>query len=337
MDLHQQIETLRQAFDAAIASVTSEKEWNDVRVNYLGKKSTVTSLLKSLKDCSPEERKIIGKEVNELRAHFETSLDTLKAGFSTQIARISDPTIPGRIAVLGKEHPLTTVFNRVNEIFTAMGFAVAEGPEIEDEWHNFDALNIPATHPSRDMQDTFYLQQKGLLLRTHTSPVQIRTMQSQKPPIAIIAPGRVFRSDALDASHSPVFHQVEGLLVDKNVTFAHLKGVLTAFLQEMFEVDSLNMRFDNSFFPFTEPSAEVHMGCIFCKGKGCKVCKGSGWIEMGGAGMVDPAVFTAVGIDPEVYTGFAFGMGIERIAMLKYDIPDMRYLYENDMRMLRTM
>jgi phenylalanyl-tRNA synthetase alpha chain len=218
-----------------------------------------------------------------------------------------------------------------------MGFAVAEGPEIEDEWHNFDALNIPATHPSRDMQDTFYLQQKGLLLRTHTSPVQIRTMQSQKPPIAIIAPGRVFRSDALDASHSPVFHQVEGLLVDKNVTFAHLKGVLTAFLQEIFEVDSLNMRFDNSFFPFTEPSAEVHMGCIFCKGKGCKVCKGSGWIEMGGAGMVDPAVFTAVGIDPEVYSGFAFGMGIERIAMLKYDIPDMRYLYENDIRMLRTM
>ncbi len=337
MDLRQQLETLRKAFDADIASVSSEKAWNDVRVIYLGKKSTVIALLKNLKDCTPDERKIIGKEVNDVRVYFETTLDAMHERFSTISTHIADPTVPGRVSVVGKEHPLSTVLNRVYEIFSAMGFAVAEGPEIEDEWHNFDALNIPATHPSRDMQDTFYLNQNGMLLRTHTSPVQIRTMKSTKPPIAIIAPGRVFRSDALDASHSPVFHQVEGLLVDKQVTFSHLKGVLTAFLQEMFEVESLNMRFDNSFFPFTEPSAEVHMGCIFCKGKGCKVCKGSGWIEMGGAGMVDPAVFTAVGIDPEVYSGFAFGMGIERIAMLKYDIPDMRYLYENDMRMLKTM
>ncbi len=337
MDLRQQLETLKRAFDADIASASTEKAWNDVRVTYLGKKSTVFTLLKSLKDVSPEERKIIGKEVNTLRSYFEQHIDELQKTISVSTVSAFDPTLPGRCNVIGKEHPLTTVMKRVDEIFSAMGFSVAEGPEIEDEWHNFDALNIPATHPSRDMQDTFYLKQKGMLLRTHTSPVQIRTMQTQKPPIAIIAPGRVFRSDALDASHSPVFHQVEGLMIDKNITFAHLKGVLTAFLQEMFEVESLNMRFDNSFFPFTEPSAEVHMGCIFCKGKGCKVCKGSGWIEMGGAGMVDPAVFQAVGIDPEIYTGFAFGMGIERIAMLKYDIPDMRYLYENDLRMLRTM
>jgi len=330
------IKNIIDDFDRSCAAVTSSEEWNEVRVRFLGKKSAVTALMKQLKDAPPEEKRTLGKEINEAKDYMERSLEEKKkeAGRDEQ-KKLPDWSLPGRGQIPGKVHPLTTVRRQMEDIFIRMGFDIKQGPEMETAWHCFDALNIPETHPSRDEQDTFYLNKKNMVLRTHTSPVQIRTMLEQKPPIYMIAPGRVYRNDVLDASHSPVFHQVEALAVDEKITFGDLKGVIYAFLTELFG-SQVKTRFDNSFFPFTEPSAEVYMSC-FCGGKGCSVCKGSGWLEIGGAGMVDPEVFRAVNIDPERWSGFAFGFGLERMAMLMYGVPDIRYFYENDLRMLTTI
>ncbi len=329
------LKSLRGRFDEAAAGIGDKQLWNEARVRFLGKKSEINGLMRSLRELAPEEKKTAGKEINALKQYMEERLSDILAGIGVSGVSVSDPTLPGRAAELGREHPLTTVTKRIEEIFVRMGFQVKRGPEVESEWHCFDALNIPESHPARDEQDTFYVDREKTVLRTHTSPVQIRTMLAEKPPIYMIAPGRVYRSDVLDASHSPVFRQVESLAVDKGISFGDLKGVIYNFLSELFG-SSVKTRFDNSFFPFTEPSAEVYMGC-FCGGKGCSVCKGSGWLEIGGAGMVDPEVFRSVGIDPEAYSGFAFGFGIERMAMLMYGVPDIRYFYENDLRMLRNM
>ncbi len=332
MKIIQQLEELRQSFDKAAAEINSEKEWNDVRVAFTGKKSSINDFMRLLREASPQEKKTLGKEINIVKKYMADKLDEIKESFAAASVDVADMTLPGRRVLLGREHPLTTVRKEIETIFARMGFSVKEGPEVESEWHCFDALNIPESHPARDEQDTFYMDMEKMVLRTHTSPVQIRTMLKEKPPIYMIAPGRVYRSDVLDASHSPVFHQVESLAVDKGITFGDLKGVIYTFLSELFG-SSIKTRFDNSFFPFTEPSAEVYMSC-FCGGKGCSVCKGSGWLEIGGAGMVDPEVFKSVDIDPEEYSGFAFGFGIERMAMLMYGVPDIRYFYENDLRML---
>jgi len=332
----EKIGPLLQAFHKECNAAASPGEWNDVRVKYLGRKSVIMEMMKLLKTLSPEDKKILGKEVNKAKAEMERALEDKKRAVESCKGQIAvDWTLPARGVLPAKVHPLTTVRRQMEDIFIRMGFDIRQGPDMETEWHCFDALNIPETHPARDEQDTFYLNREKMVLRTHTSPVQIRTMLEEKPPIYMIAPGRVYRNDVPDASHSPVFHQVEALAVDENITFGDLKGVIYAFLSELFG-SGVKTRFDNSFFPFTEPSAEVYMSC-FCGGKGCSVCKGSGWLEIGGAGMVDPEVFRAVGIDPEKYTGFAFGFGLERMAMLMYGVPDIRYFYENDLRMLTTM
>ncbi len=308
---------------------------DDVRVWALGRKAgQVTALLKTLRDVPPEERPRAGEAANRVKEAIEQALDARTAAVeaaSRPELQPLDVTLPGRRSPLGRLHPLTQVARDIESIFVALGFRVATGPEIEDERHNFEALNTPADHPARDMQDTFYLG-GPFLLRTQTSPVQIRLMESGPPPIRAIMPGRVFRRDS-DATHSPMFHQVEGLAVDRQVSMADLKGVLMAFLRAFFG-DQTRARFRPSFFPFTEPSAEVDIGCVLCAGKGCRVCKGSGWLEVLGCGMVDPEVFRAVGYDPEDVTGYAFGMGIERLTMLRYAIDDMRLLFENDHRFL---
>ncbi len=307
------------------------------KVKFLGKKGEVTQLLKRMRELSPEERPIFGKLVNELKELLEGMIEEkekelreLEKRKRLERERV-DITLPGRRPNIGVKHPITRAMDEIVEVFVGMGFQVAEGPEIEEDYYNFEALNIPPDHPARDMQDTFYITDR-LLLRTHTSPVQIRVMKKYPLPIRIIAPGRVYRRD-FDVSHTPMFHQVEGLLVDERVSFAELKGTLSEFAKRIFG-ESTRVRFRPSFFPFTEPSAEMDIECVICKGSGCRVCKGTGWLEILGCGMVDPEVFKSVGYDPEKISGYAFGLGVERIAMLKYGVDDIRLFFENDLRFL---
>ena len=312
---------------------------NEVRVSALGKKGALTELLKSMKEVAPQDRPKVGQMVNEVRAEIEAALETEKAKLEdrTMEARLKneviDVTLPAKKNSVGHRHPNTIALEEVERIFVGMGYEVVRGPEIEKDYYNFEALNIPKDHPARDEQDTFYINEE-IVLRTQTSPVQVRTMEQGKLPIRMIAPGRVFRSDEVDATHSPSFHQIEGLVIDKNISFADLKGTLEVFAKELFGPDT-KTKFRPHHFPFTEPSAEVDVSCFKCGGKGCRFCKGSGWIEILGCGMVHPHVLEMCGIDPEEYTGFAFGVGLERIALLKYEIDDMRLLYENDIRFLK--
>ena len=336
---HPRVDAILEEARGATAAAHSAAELEQVRVRFLGRQGALTQLLRSLGTLPPEERPVVGAAANEAKRQLEALLET-RVDEARQAERVSerrrqrlDLTLPGRRPPLGTVHPLTRVHDEIVTIFAGLGFSVAEGPDIETDYYNFEALNIPADHPARDMQDTFYLP-GGLLLRTHTSPVQIRTMLAQKPPVRIVVPGRVHRRDVPDASHSPVFHQVEGLAVDRHVTMADLKGTLELFAREMFGPKS-RIRFRPSFFPFTEPSAEVDVVCFLCGGDGCRVCKQSGWLEILGSGMVHPQVLKNVGYDPEEVTGWAFGMGIERIAMLKYGIDDIRLFFENDLRFLK--
>ena len=309
-----------------------------LRVAYIGKKGVLTQQLKRIGSLPPEQRPEFGNAVNEAKNAVAALIEERRADLEKESivrqlhAEQIDVTLPGRGNRTGSLHPLSQTMDRLLEIFRKMGFEVADGPEIEDDFHNFEALNIPPNHPARAMHDTFYVD-GGLLLRTHTSPVQIRYMREHKPPIRVIAPGRVYRCDS-DQTHTPMFHQIEGLAVDENISFADLKGVLITFLRAFFETD-LNVRLRPSYFPFTEPSAEVDISCVFCSGKGCRVCKKTGWLEVLGSGMVHPQVCTNVGIDPERYTGFAFGLGVERLTMLRYGVDDLRLFFENDLSFLR--
>ncbi len=322
----------------ALAEASSTEAVEALRVRYLGKKGLLTEQLKRLGDMPPDQRPQVGKWVNEVKEALQSQISARKQGLAQEAVsdRLHreqlDITLPGRGVGIGGLHPVTRTLQRLEELFVRMGFEVAEGPEVEDDYHNFEALNIPENHPSRAMHDTFYFDEH-LLLRTHTSPVQIRYMKQHRPPLRIIASGRVYRCDS-DVTHTPMFHQTEGLLVDEDVSFADLKGVLVHFLEQFFE-KRLSVRFRPSFFPFTEPSAEVDISCVMCAGKGCRVCKGSGWLEVLGCGMVHPEVFRHVDIDSERYIGFAFGLGVERLAMLRYRINDIRLFYENDLRFLR--
>jgi phenylalanyl-tRNA synthetase alpha chain len=322
-----------------VKAAKSLKELEDLRVKYLGKKGEVTSVLKNMKDLSNEERPIIGKMANDVREAIENLLDSVKEDkkriemdIQLQTEGI-DVTMPSKKSLRGHKHPLNVALDEIKEIFLGMGFKIAEGPEIDTVYHNFDALNAPVDHPSRSLSDTFYINEE-LILRTQTSPIQVRTMKSQKPPIRIIAPGRCFRNDEIDATHSPMFHQIEGLVVDKDITMADLKGTLDMFAKRLFGSQT-RTKFRPHYFPFTEPSGEVDVSCFKCGGEGCRFCKGSGWIEILGCGMVHPNVLSECGIDPEVYTGFAFGMGLDRITMLKYEIDDIRILFENDIRLIK--
>ncbi|MEK7734707.1 MAG: phenylalanine--tRNA ligase subunit alpha [Pseudomonadota bacterium] len=332
------MDTLRATGEAEIAAVGTLASLEDLRVRYLGKKGVVTEQLKLLGTLPPEERPAFGKRVNDVKEALALAIgsrrDQLERdGLDARLqGETIDVTLPGRGAGMGGLHPITRTLERLEAIFVSMGFSLADGPEIEDDYHNFEALNIPANHPSRAMHDTFYVDEHRLL-RTHTSPVQIRYLETQRPPLRVIAAGRVFRRDS-DVTHTPMFHQIEGLMVDEQVTFADLKGVLRDFLQNFFE-KSLPVRFRPSYFPFTEPSAEVDIGCVICEAKGCRVCKQTGWLEVLGCGMVHPEVFRHVGIDSERFTGFAFGLGVERLAMLRYGVNDLRLFYENDLRFLR--
>jgi phenylalanyl-tRNA synthetase alpha chain len=323
----------------AIQTAQSVAALDELRVRYLGKKGEVTTLLKSLGKLSAEERPAAGERINEVKQTLADEIDAKRqqlegAALNARLAaeRI-DVTLPGREQASGGLHPVTLTLERIEGLFTRIGYDVAVGPEIEDDYHNFEALNIPAHHPARGMADTFYFDATRLL-RTHTSPVQVRTMKSSEPPIRIVCPGRVYRSDS-DLTHTPMFHQVEGLLIDEGVSFADLKGTIEDFLQAFFERDDLSVRFRPSYFPFTEPSAEVDIQCVMCSGAGCRVCSHSGWLEVMGCGMVHPEVFRHSDIDTERYTGFAFGMGAERLAMLRYGVNDLRLFFENDLRFLR--
>jgi phenylalanyl-tRNA synthetase alpha chain len=322
----------------AINAAQQPAELESLRVQYLGKKGELTSQLKQIGSLPPAERPIFGDLVNQIKQelaellnHKKTSLEHAELAASLAAEKI-DVTLPGRGIGTGGIHPVTRTMQRIEDIFIGMGFGVAQGPEVEDDFHNFEALNIPPEHPARAMHDTFYVEE-NTLLRTHTSPVQVRYMLDEKPPINIIAPGRVYRCDS-DITHTPMFHQVEGLMVDEGISFADLKGVLTHFLQQFFEAD-LKIRLRPSYFPFTEPSAEVDISCVFCASKGCRVCKNTGWIEILGCGMVHPEVFRHVGIDSEKFTGFAFGVGVERLTMLRYGVDDLRLFFENDLTFLR--
>jgi phenylalanyl-tRNA synthetase alpha chain len=335
--MKEQLDALSAAMFADLESALSEKALLELKVRYLGKKGELTQVMKCLGTLSASERPLAGQAINTLKERFEEELASRLADAKQgdKIRRLAseriDVTLPGRRNSVGTRHPVTLVVEEVSEIFAGLGFQVAEGPEIELDFYNFEALNFPKDHPARDMQDTFFLDGERLL-RTHTSPVQVRTMLRHAPPVRIIAPGTVYRCDS-DATHSPMFHQIEGLMVDKGITFGDLKGILTIFINQYFG-KGIGMRLRPSFFPFTEPSAEVDIACVICKGTGCRVCKNTGWLEILGAGMVDPEVFRHVGYDPDQVTGFAFGMGIERMAMLKYGINDMRFLFENDIRFL---
>jgi phenylalanyl-tRNA synthetase alpha chain len=325
--------------ESELNSITSKPELLNAKSRIIGKKSQLNSLMKNIKDIAPEDRREFGQLINEAKNYLQNLIDKRteiidELIYKEQIAssRI-DLTMPGRRIVQGGLHPLTKIWREVEDTFLSMGFEIADGFDVEDEFHNFDALNTPKDHPSRNLADTFYVED-NILLRTQTSTVQIRTMENYQPPIRIIAPGRCYRNDKMDASHSPVFHQVEALVVDENISFADLKDTLNIFVQKMFGPNTKS-RIRPHFFPFTEPSAEIDISCVNCGGSGCRICKNSGWLEMGGAGMVDPAVLETVGIDPEKYTGYAFGLGIDRITMLKYNIPDLRILFENDIRFLK--
>lgn len=325
--------------ESELNSINTKPELLNAKSRIVGKKSELNSLMKNIKEVAPDERREFGQLVNEAKTYLQNLIDNRTSIideliYKEQVAssRI-DLTMPGRKTVQGGLHPLTRIWREVEDTFLSMGFEIADGYDVEDEFHNFDALNTPKDHPSRNLADTFYVDD-NLLLRTQTSTVQIRTMENHQLPIKIIAPGRCYRNDKMDASHSPVFHQVEALVVDENVSFADLKDTLNIFVQTMFG-KNIKSRIRPHFFPFTEPSAEIDISCVNCGGSGCRVCKNSGWLEMGGAGMVDPAVLETVGIDSEKYTGYAFGLGIDRITMLKYNIPDMRILFENDLRFLK--
>jgi phenylalanyl-tRNA synthetase alpha chain len=332
------LQRLIQSARAEIAERVDLRALEDIRVRLLGKKGEITALLKSLGAMEPEARKAAGAKINEAKEALTRLLDDRRAALEAeklaeQLANETiDVTLPGRGQMIGGLHPVTRVRRRIEQIFRNAGFAVADGPEIEDDWHNFEALNIPANHPARAMHDTFYFGD-GRLLRTHTSPVQVRVMQSQQPPVRVIVPGRVYRNDS-DMTHTPMFHQVEGLVVDEGITFANLKACLHEFMQALFEKD-VKMRLRPSYFPFTEPSAEVDISCVACGGSGCRVCKNTGWVEVAGCGVVHPHVLRAVNIDPERYTGYAFGMGIDRLTMLRYNVTDIRMYFENDLRFLR--
>ena len=330
--MDEQLKALERAFEAEIAQAASLEALELLRVRFLGRKGELTGILRQMGSLSAEERPRIGALANQVKAAMEQALEArLAAVAGARIEQGLDVTLPGRPRPLGSVHVLNSVMAEIEDVFAGLGFELATGPEVEDDYHCFEALNIPAHHPARDMQDTFYFP-GGTLLRTHTSPVQIRTMEASGVPVRIYAPGKVFRCDS-DVTHSPMFHQVEGLWVDRGITFAHLRGVLYEFIQRLFG-SQVPLRFRPSFFPFTEPSAEVDMGCIMCGGSGCRVCSGTGWLEILGCGMVDPAVFGYVNVDSEEYTGFAFGLGVERVAMLKYGISDIRLFFENDLRFL---
>ena len=332
------LQQIRQQAAEALANASDPKTLDELRVRYLGKKGELTAILKQMGKLSAEERPKVGQLANEVRAAIEALVDERSAAIKAAMLNQKlaqeklDVTMPGKAAPIGKPHPLTRVLDEVKEIFLGMGFSVSEGPEVETDYYNFEALNIPKDHPARDTQDTFYIND-NVLLRTQTSPVQIRTMEKQKPPIRVIAPGRVYRSDAVDATHSPLFHQIEGLVVDKGVTMADLKGTLEMFVKRLYGEESV-VRFRPHHFPFTEPSAELDVQCFACHGEGCRLCKGEGWIEVLGCGMVHPKVLSICGIDPEEYSGFAFGIGLERIVMRRYGIDDLRLFYENDLRFL---
>ncbi|WP_219988602.1 phenylalanine--tRNA ligase subunit alpha [Leucothrix pacifica] len=322
-----------------LSAAASLAALDEVRVRYMGKKGILTDQLKQLGQLPAEQRREAGQEINKAKQALAAALEARKESMQEEAlnerlqAERVDVTLPGRAAETGSLHPITLTIKRIEAIFAQLGFDVVEGPEIEDDFHNFTALNVPEHHPARAMHDTFYFDD-GLLLRTHTSSVQIHTMEDNEPPYRVIAPGRVYRCDS-DVTHSPMFHQVEGLMVDKDVTFSDLKGVLDAFFKAFFEVDELPVRFRASYFPFTEPSAETDIQCVLCEGEGCKVCSHTGWLEVMGCGMVHPEVLKHTGVDPEKYTGFAFGFGVERLAMLRYGIDDLRILFDNDTRFLQ--
>jgi phenylalanyl-tRNA synthetase alpha chain len=330
--MERQLEELQKSFLEDLEHISKPDEIEPLRIGYLGRKGRLTGILRQMGSLGLDERPRMGALSNQLKVFMEQALDERALSFAPdKPVQGIDVTLPGRVLKRGSIHVINQVMGEIEDIFGNLGFVIASGPEVEDDYHNFEALNIPENHPARDMQDTFYFN-KGVLLRTHTSPVQIRVMESRGLPVRIIAPGKVYRCD-FDVSHSPMFHQVEGLWVEEGITFAHLKGVLYEFIHTLFGHD-IPLRFRASFFPFTEPSAEVDMGCIICKGKGCRVCKNTGWLEILGCGMVDPEVYRFVGIDPEKVTGFAFGLGVERVAMLKYSIDDIRLFYDSDLRFL---
>jgi phenylalanyl-tRNA synthetase alpha chain len=333
--MEEELQRLKAEAMARLGEISQESELEEFRIKYLGRKGAFSGLMKQLGKVDPADRPRMGQLANSVKQEMEGAYsDRLEgvAGSSGSSAEASkDLSLPGRTQALGRLHPVTQIMEEVCGIFEGLGFAVAEGPDVETDFYNFEALNIPPHHPARDMHDTFYISD-SILLRTHTSPMQIRAMEGKEPPLRMIAPGKVYRCDS-DVTHTPMFHQVEGFLVDRKVSFADLKGVLSVFIARMFD-EKTPIRFRPSFFPFTEPSAEVDIGCVICGGKGCRVCKQTGWLEILGSGMIDPEVFKKIGYDPEVYTGFAFGLGVERIAMLKYGINDIRLYYENDLRFL---
>ena len=333
------LEQIRQNALGQIEEADALEKLNDIRVAFLGKKGELTAIMKSMKEIAPEERPAFGQMVNETRSEIENRMEEKKNELARKAreeqlkAEVIDVTLPAKKSNVGHRHPNTIALEEVERIFVGMGYEVIEGPEVEKDYYNFEALNIPANHPAKDEQDTFYIN-KEFVLRTQTSGTQVHTMETQKLPIRMIAPGRVYRSDEVDATHSPCFHQIEGLVIDKHITFADLKGTLAEFARELFGEDT-KVKFRPHHFPFTEPSAEVDVTCFKCGGKGCRMCKGSGWIEILGCGMVHPKVLRMSGIDPDEYSGFAFGVGLERIALLKYEIDDMRLMYENDTRFLK--
>ena len=339
MNIQEQLLSIEKEALVKICEASNQPELNDIRAFYTGKKSPLGEIMKSMASLSIEEKKIVGKLANEVKARIEQAVQEKRQALEEAIieAKLKSETIdvslPGKEFKVGTTHPLSRTIKEVQDIFIGMGYEVVEGPEVEKDYYNFEALNIPKEHPARDEQDTFYITE-DIVLRTQTSPVQVREMEKGKLPIRMIAPGRVFRSDEVDATHSPSFHQIEGLVIDKNITFADLKGTLAEFAKELFGEDT-KVKFRPHHFPFTEPSAEVDVTCFKCGGSGCRFCKGSGWIEILGCGMVHPNVLKMSGINPEEYSGFAFGVGLERIALLKYEIDDMRLLYENDSRFLK--
>ena len=336
--MKEELERLQSEAVISLSQVSTEKEISEIRVKYLGKKGSITQILKGLGTLPESERRVIGQRANQLKESTETRIEEALSRVRERDRREAlerekiDVTLPGRSIPVGKRHPLTQILDMIIDIFSRLGFEVVEGPEVELDYYNFEALNIPKGHPAREMQATFFISD-DVVLRTHTSPVQVRTMEKKRPPVRVICPGAVYRCDS-DPSHSPMFHQVEGLLVDQGITFADLKGVLTVFVHQMFGKET-KLRFRPSFFPFTEPSAEIDIECFICGGKGCGVCSNTGWLEILGSGMVDPAVYRFVNYDPEEVTGFAFGMGIERIAMLKFGINDIRLFFTNDLRFLK--
>lgn len=337
--MKQQLLKIAEEAKNVLSAATTAAELEDARVRFLGKKGELTAVLRGMGQLSAEERPVIGQVANEVRGQIEELIESKKTAVlaAERTAKLAsekiDVTMAGKKPTLGKRHPLTTVLDEVKEIFIGMGFSIAEGPEVELDYYNFEALNIPKDHPARDTQDSFYISD-SVVLRSQTSPVQVRVMEQQKPPLRIISPGRVYRSDAVDATHSPVFHQIEGLVVDKGITMADLKGTLETFLKTLYGPEA-KIRLRPHHFPFTEPSAEVDVSCFVCGGKGCRVCKGEGFIEILGAGMVHPKVLERCGIDPNVYSGFAFGLGLERVVMRRMNIDDLRLFYDNDLRFLK--